>query len=141
MSKEEIRRLIKFPLTNEVNNVLMYGDVIEEDKVTRMYMFDNDNKLFAVMILFELPYEVEEQFRNKFIKIYNRLAFKYGDAGKNTDEELNKRGLSASWEFKKSGILLQLKIKKPFNKLALGVLYFNKKYAEKYFGAYPVDKF
>lgn len=119
----------------------MYSDVIEEEDVTRMYMFDNEDKLFGVMIVFELAFENEELFRNKFIKIYNILAFKYGDADKYIEEELDKKGLSASWEFKKSVILLQLKIKKPFNKLALALLYLNIDYAEKYFSAYPLDKF
>jgi len=131
MSKGEIRSLVKLPLTNEVNNTLMYSDVIEDDNVTRMYMFDNNERLFAVMIVFELPSENEEVFRSKFIKIYNRLAFKYSDADKYIDEGLDKRGLSATWEFKKSGIFLQLIIKKPFNKLVLGLVYLNKEYAEK----------
>jgi len=141
MLKKEIKQLIKLPLTNETDNILFFSDVIDGDKVTRMYMFNKENRLFGVMLIFELPNQDEKLFRNKFISIYNTLAFKYGDADKYTDERLDKRGLSATWKFKKSGILLQMKIKKPFNMLALGLLYFNKEYATQYFKTYTTEKF
>jgi len=141
MTRKEIKDLIKLPLTNEVNNILMYNDVIEGDNVTRMYIFNNEDKLFGVMIFFVLPYEIEEYFRNKFIEIYNRVAFKYGDADTYIDEDLAKKGLFASWKFKKSEILLQLTFKKPFNKLALGLLYLDKLFAKEYYKSYSLDKF
>lgn len=141
MTEKEIKQLIKLPLTGETENILMFSDVIEEGNVTKMYMFDKEDRLFGVMIMFELPNQDENLFRNKFIKTYNTLAFKYGDADEYIDEGLDKKGLSTTWKFKKSVILLQMKIKKPFNMLALGLLYLNKDYAEQYFKTYPIDKF
>lgn len=141
MSKTEIKQLIELTLTDETDNILMFSDVIEEDNVTRMYMFDKKDRLFGVMIVFELPNQDENLFRNRFRKTYNILAYKYRDADEYTDEGLDKGGLSATWKFKTSVILLQMKIKKPFNKLALGLLYLNKDYAEQYFKTYPTDKF
>lgn len=141
MSKKEIRRLIELPITDETENILMFSDVIEEDNVTRMYMFDKEDRLLGVMIVFELPIQDENLFRNKFINTYNNLAFKYGDADEYIDEDLNKGGLSSTWKFKTSVIMLQMMIKKPFNKLALALLYLNKDYAKQFIKSKPTDKF
>lgn len=141
MSKKEIKQLTELQLTDELDDILMFSDVIDEDNVTRIYMFDKEDKLFGVMIVYELPNQDEYLFRNKFRKTYNALAFKYRDADEYVDEELGKNGLSATWKFKTSIILLQMKIKKPFNMLALATLYLNTNYAEQYFKTYPTDKY
>ena len=141
MSKQEIRQLIKLPLTDETGNVLMFSDVIDENNVTRMYMFDKKDRLLGVMIMFELPNQDETLFRNTFSETYSNIALKYGDADEYKEEDLNKKGLSSTWKFKSSRIMLQMFIKKPFNQLALAVLYMNEDYAEEYIKSKPTDKY
>jgi hypothetical protein len=119
----------------------MYDDTIGENNVTRMYMFDNQDKLFGVMLVFKVAPEDETTFRNLFIKNYNNLTQKYRDADKYYDEDLSKRGLSAEWDFRSSIILLQFQLKRPINRLALGLLYLNKKYASAYMEGKPLDKY
>lgn len=141
MSRREIKELVKLPLNNEVNNILMYSDNIGGDNVTRLYQFDNKDRLFAVMIVFEIVPEDEKTFRNVFIKSYNNLALKYGDADNYNDEDLNKSGLSAEWKFRSTRILFNLQMKRPFNKLALGLLYENQVYTSEYFKKKPINKY
>lgn len=141
MSREEIKNLTKLPLTNELSNCLFYSDTIEEDNVTRMYIFTKDDKLFGITIVYELSEESENLYGQKFIEVYNRLTVKYGDADNYKEDELNKEGRVASWEFKNTEIRLQLLLKKPFNKLALSVLYLEKNYAKKYYESQSLNKY
>ena len=141
MSRSEIKNLVKLHQDSETDNTLIYNDKIGTDNVTRIYMFDNNDKLLAVMIVFEVVPDDEKTFRNKFLTTYNNLSLKYGDADSYVDEDLGKRGLSAQWDFKSSVILFQLQIKRPFNKLALGLMYLNKAYAREYMKSKPLDKY
>jgi hypothetical protein len=141
MSRSEIKGIVKLPLDSETDNIVIYNDKIGADNVGRMYMFDNKDRLLGVMMVFEVVPEDERTFRNKFLTVYNNLALKYGDADSYVDEDLTKKGLSAQWTFKSSVILFQFQLKRPFNRLALGLLYLNKAFAKEYLGSKPLDKF
>lgn len=141
MSKNEIRGIVRLPVDSETDNTLMYKDKIGRDDVGRIYMFDNHDRLLAVMLVFEIVPEEAKLYRSKFVSIFNDLTLKYGVADSYLDEDLTKRGLSAYWNFKSSVILLQLQFKQPFNRLALGLMYLNKAIAKDFLGSRLLDKY
>ncbi len=133
MTKEMVKQHIGYPPANESDKFLIYEDTIVDDRVDKMYMFDNNGKLFEVGLIYLLPTQTEKSYRDKFVEVFSLVSIKYGEASSYSNESLDGEGLSGLWKSGDTIIYLQCVRKKPFNKLACALIYIDKTKAADFF--------